>query len=43
MVQAQIAKDVRHAEIQDLHAVHRQDCLNLEGGQAQVVCCAASQ
>lgn len=37
MVQAQIAKDVRHAEIQDLHAVNRQDCLNLEGGQAQVV------
>ncbi|BBC81868.1 hypothetical protein HK27_11900 [Acetobacter orientalis] len=37
MVQAELAKEVRHAEIQDLHAVNRQDCLNLEGGQAQVV------
>lgn len=37
MVQAELAKEVRHAEIQDLHAVNRQDCLNLEGGQAQIV------
>ena len=37
MVQALLAKEVRHAEIQDLHAVNRQDCLNLEGGQAQVI------
>ncbi|MFT8932764.1 MAG: hypothetical protein ABF976_13165 [Acetobacter syzygii] len=37
MVQAQLAKEIRHAEIQDLHAVNRQDCLNLEGGQAQIV------
>lgn len=37
MVHAELAKEVRHAEIQDLHAVNRQDCLNLEGGQAQIV------
>lgn len=37
MVQAELAKEVRHAEIQDLHAVNRQDCLNLEGGQAQII------
>ncbi|GAB3588810.1 hypothetical protein [Acetobacter peroxydans] len=37
MVQAELAKEVRHAEIQDLHAVNRQDCLNLAGGQAQII------
>lgn len=37
MVQAELAKEVRHTEIQDLHAVNRQDCLNLEGGQAQII------
>ncbi|GBR27965.1 hypothetical protein GCM10010937_01070 [Gluconobacter japonicus] len=37
LVQARLARDVRNAEQRDNHAVNRQDCLNLEGGQAAVV------
>lgn len=37
MVQARLARDVRNATIRDNHAVNRQDCLNLEGGQSTVV------
>lgn len=37
MVQAGLARDVRAAQQRDNHAVNRQDCLNLEGGQAAVV------
>lgn len=37
MVQARLARDVRNAQLRDNHAVNRQDCLNLEGGQAAVV------
>ena len=37
MVQARLARDVRNAQLRDDHAVNRQDCLNLEGGQAAVV------
>lgn len=37
MVQAELARDVRAAQQRDNHATNRQDCLNLEGGQAAVV------
>jgi len=37
MVQARLARDVRNAQVMDNHAVNRQDCLNLEGGQATVI------
>lgn len=37
MIQARLARDVRNAQLRDDHAVNRQDCLNLEGGQAAVV------
>lgn len=37
MVQARIARDVRNAHVMDEHAVNRQDCLNLQGGQAEVI------
>ncbi|MFT9366899.1 MAG: hypothetical protein ABF572_15330 [Gluconobacter sp.] len=37
LVQARLARDVRNAQIRDDHAVNRQDCLNLEGGQSAVV------
>lgn len=37
MVKARLERDVRNAQIADLHSVNRQDCLNLEDGQAQVI------
>ncbi|MCP1242771.1 hypothetical protein GOB86_12585 [Acetobacter lambici] len=37
MVNARLSRDVINAHIMDEHAVNRQDCLNLEGGQAAVV------
>jgi len=37
MVQAELDRDVRAAQQRDNHATNRQDCLNLEGGQAAIV------
>ncbi|MFT8723131.1 MAG: hypothetical protein ABF979_13135 [Gluconobacter sp.] len=37
MVNARLQRDVINAHIMDEHAVNRQDCLNLEGGQATIV------
>lgn len=37
MVQARIAREVRNAQSMEEHAVNREDCLNLSGGQAAVV------
>lgn len=37
MVRARLARDIRNAQLRDNHAVNRQDCLNLEGGQAAVI------
>lgn len=37
LVQARLARDVRNAAVRDNHSVNRQDCLNLESGQAAVV------
>lgn len=37
MVAARLDRDVINAHIMDEHAVNRQDCLNLEGGQSAVV------
>jgi hypothetical protein len=37
MINAQLARNVRNAQVMDQHAVNRQDCLNLESGQAGVV------
>ncbi|GBR20317.1 MULTISPECIES: hypothetical protein [Asaia] len=37
IVQAQTLRDERNAEVRDLHAVNRQDCLNLQNGAAAVV------
>ncbi len=37
MVRARLARDVRNSQERDNHAVNRQDCLNLEGGQAAVI------
>ncbi len=37
MVNARLAREVRNSEQRNNHAVNRQDCLNLEGGQAAVV------
>jgi len=37
IVQAQIQRDERNAQVRDQHAVNRQDCLNLQDGAATVV------
>ncbi|WP_215767238.1 hypothetical protein [Gluconobacter cerinus] len=37
MVQAELDRDVRAAQQRDNHATNRQDCLNLEGGQAAII------
>ncbi|MBB2156639.1 hypothetical protein HLH33_10010 [Gluconacetobacter diazotrophicus] len=37
MVNAQLAREVRNAQLLDQHAVNRQDCLNLESGQATII------
>lgn len=37
IVQAQTLRDLRNAQVRDDHTANREDCLNLQGGQAQVI------